>query len=218
MTRRLLFLLICFSRRLAIGLAGALLVASVLAVVTARLWLPAIGSWLARPSQLNQADAIVVLSGGGPERLIYGITLYQQGLAPELWYTGDVPIPTMTSFTDGQFARQFAIGQNVPAGAIHLLETTSTWEDGQQIAAAVRQRGLHRLLIVTNWYHSRRALCVIQGQLTDMDVYVFYSSPPAFTYTPDDWWRRESGLVAVVNELIKFGFYWWHYGLAPWGC
>lgn len=218
MTGRLTPRLICFSRRLAIGLAGALLAASVLAIVTARLWLPAIGNWLVRPSQLNQADAIVVLSGGGPERLTHGITLYQQDLAPELWYTGDAPIPTMTSFTDGQFARQFAIEQGVPAEAIHLLETTSTREDGQQIAAAVRQRGLRRLLIVTNWYHSRRALCVVRQQLADSGVTVYYDPPPALTYGPDNWWQQENGLVAVINELIKFGFYWWQYGLVPWRC
>jgi len=43
-----------------------------------------------------------------------------------------------------------------------------------------------------------------------------YSVPPTVTYGPDHWWRHEEGLVLVVNELIKFGFYWWHYGKIPW--
>ena len=38
------------------------------------------------------------------------------------------------------------------------------------------------------------------------------------TYGPENWWQHEDGLVAVTNELIKFGFYWWHYGLVPWQC
>ena len=35
---------------------------------------------------------------------------------------------------------------------------------------------------------------------------------------PKNRWQHEDGLVAVTDELIKFGFYWWHYGLASWRC
>ena len=37
----------------------------VLVMGTASLWLPGIGQWLAQPAQNAEADAIVVLSGGG---------------------------------------------------------------------------------------------------------------------------------------------------------
>ena len=122
----------------------------------------------------------------------------------------------MPSFAEGRFARDFVVAQGVPVEATHLLATTSTWEDGQEIAALARRTGVHSILIVTNWYHSRRALCVIRRQLANSTIAVYYSPPAVLTYGPHDWWRREDGLVAVVNELIKFGFYWWQYGLAPW--
>lgn len=197
------------------GLIGLLLV---VVVLTASLWLPGIGRWLARPATTTPADAIVVLSGGGPERMMHGIALYNQGLAPQLWYTGDAPIPAMTNFTDGQFARRLAIEQGVAPEAIHLLETTSTWEDGQEIAAQVSQTHARRILVVTNWYHSRRALCVVRHHLAGLAVEVDYAAPPAQTYGPANWWQQEEGLVDVLSELIKFGFYWWRYGLAPWRC
>ena len=200
-----------------LGLVSAPLLLALLLLVTARLWLPAIGQWLAFPPQISASDAIVVLSGGGPERIVQGIALYRQGLAPELWYTGDRSISAMSNFTDGQFARDFALAQGIPADAIRLLPTTSTWEDGQEIALLADQEQLHSLLIVTNWYHSRRALCVIRRHLAG-EVQLYYSPPPMLTYGPDDWWRQEDGLVAVVNEMIKFGFYGVRYGLAPWRC
>jgi UDP-N-acetylmuramyl pentapeptide phosphotransferase/UDP-N-acetylglucosamine-1-phosphate transferase len=106
----------------------------------------------------------------------------------------------------------------VPANAIRRLRTTSTWEDGQEIAQAVHETGVSRLLVVTNWYHGRRALGTVRRELADDDVEVLFSPPPPLTYGPHDWWRQENGLVAVVNEYIKIGFYWWHYGLAPWEC
>lgn len=200
------------------GLISGPLLATILLAILVGLGLPQIGNWLDQPAELGHADAIVVLSGGGPGRMFHGIALYQQGWAPELWYTGDRPIPAMTSFTDAQLARDFALAQGVPAEAIHLLPTTSTWEDGQEIASLAHQEDIHNIIVVTDWYHSRRALCVIKKGLADADVQVYFSSPPALTYGPDNWWQHEDGLVAVTNELIKFGFYWWRYGLIPWQC
>lgn len=147
-----------------------------------------------------------------------GIELYRQGLAPQLWYTGDVPFPQMANFTDGQLARRFAIDQGVPPEKIRLLPTTSTWEDGQAIATAMNRNGTRRILVVTTWYHSRRALCVIQRQLMGTGIVVYYSAPPSVPYGPENWWQKEEGLVAVSNELLKFGLYWWKYGLAPFEC
>lgn len=210
--------MICISRRAALGcLAGALLlIASVL--LTAGLWLPGLGHFLTAPVQEGQADAIVVLSGGGPERAMHGIGLYHRGLAPQLWFTGDAPPPMLITFTDARWAQELAEQQGVPASAIRRLRTTSTWEDGQEIARTVRETGINRLLIVTDWYHARRALGILCRELAGDDVEVLFSPPPPLTYGPSDWWRQEHGLVAVVNEYIKTGFYWWRYGLAPWQC
>ena len=200
------------------GLVSGPLLATILLAILVGLGLPQIGHWLERPAELARADAIVVLSGGGPARMLHGMTLYQQGWAPELWYTGDIPMPALTSFTDGQLARDFAVTRGVPLEDIRLLPTTSTWEDGREIAALALQEQVHRIIIVTNWSHSRRALCVMREPLAGAGVQVFYSSPPMLTYGPDNWWQQEDGLVAVVNEMIKFGFYGVRYGLAPWRC
>jgi len=108
--------------------------------------------------------------------------------------------------------------QGVPASVIRCLRTTSTWEDSQEIARAVSETGINRLLVVTDWYHARRALGIVRRELAGDDVEVLFSPPPALTYGPNDWWRQEDGLVAVVNEYIKMGFYCWRYGLAPWRC
>jgi len=208
----------CRLKYFLLGLVSGPLLSAILLIAVIGSELPTIGNWLNRPSLLNQADAIVVLSGGGPERMVQGITLYKQGWAPELWYTGNRPIPAMTSFTDGQLARDFALAQGVPDEAIRLLPTASTWEDGREIASLVRQEAIHSIIVVTDWYHSRRALCVIQRRLAGADVQMFFSSPPMLTYGPGNWWQHEDGLVAVTNELIKTGFYWWRYGLIPWRC
>ena len=140
---------------------GPILVVVVM-IGTIPLWLPALGRGLVVTPCEGQGDAIVVLGGGGPERVMHGIQLYRQDIAPKLWITGDQPVSDMLGFAEGKLGRDLAVREGVPASDIGLLNTSSTWEDGQQIAAAVKKKGLRRIVIVTNWSHSRRALAVIR--------------------------------------------------------
>ena len=200
-----------------IWLLAACLAILLLLTLTANLWLTALGRWLDAPSNLAPADAIAVLAGNRP-RLEQAVALYQQGLAPELWYTGDAPQGEESFSRDSQSARLAAIDMGVPASAITLLPTTSTWEDGQQIAALAKQRGYTRILVVTSWYHARRGLCIVRHAVQGAGVQVYFQSAYNKTFGPDLWWRTEEGLLDVTNEIIKFGYYWYHYGLVPWQC
>lgn len=187
-------------------MASIWFLALALLLVTAGLSLTGIGHWLAQPPRVGRVDAIVVV-GDCPKRILHGIALYGQGLAPELWHTGSY----------AQSAARLAIEHGVPAEAIHLLSTTSTWEDGQEISAFAKQRQVDSILVVTSWYHSRRALCVIQQQLVGSGVSIYYD-PPALRYGSGNWWQYKDGWTAVCGELVRIGFYWWRYGLAPWRC
>jgi len=199
-----------------LGMISGPIIVVVVVFGTIHWWLPALGRGLVMTPCEGQADAIVVLGGGGPERVVHGIQLYRQGVAPRLWFTGDRPVPEMPDFTDGQLARDMAARVGIPVNDIGLLNTSSTWEDGQQIAVGVKQKGLCRIVIVTNWYHSRRALAVIRRHLAGQSVQVYYSPPPTSTCCPDKWWVRDESLVTVINEWIKIGLYVVKYKVAPW--
>ena len=103
----------------------------------------------------------------------------------------------------------------MPDEAIQVLSSTSTWEDGQAIAALAQQRNVRSVLIVTNWYHSRRAMCVVRQHLRNSGVSVYYDPPPGAAVKPDNWWRSEQGRDMLFTELAKIGYYWVRYGLAP---
>jgi len=178
--------------------------------------LPVVGRWFVQTNELHKAEAIVVLAGGGPERLCYGMELYKRGLAPALWYTGDKPLETRSDFMDSEQALNFASRYGVQKEKIELLPSTSTFEDGKSIAALVNERKIKSVIVVTSWYHTRRAANVIKHSIADTNISVYVSSSTNLPFTPDNWWRDEEGLVAVVNEMIKMTLYWWRYGLAPW--
>jgi len=166
--------------------------------------------WLDPPAVTQPSDAIVVFGGELPLRVGRGAALYKAGLAPELWITGDHPSPQALA----QVARQ----QGVPDEAIHILPTTSTWDDGEQTATLAKRRGLHRVLVVTSWYHHRRALCVLKQHLANSGIQVYHNSVPSLSDDQQTWWRHPSGWRHVFREMTALGFYAVRHHLAVWNC
>jgi len=176
-----------------------------------------LGRWLNYPTELRHGDAIVVLGGRQTLRMEHAISLYFHGYAPELWHTGDVPPPGARLSQAGR-ARNLAVARGVPLTAITLLPTRSTWQDGEAIAALARERGARRLLLVTDWMHSRRAVCTLRDQLVGSGVSVSYASPPPLIYTPESWWYSADGLWSMRRELPALVYYWVYYGVNPFRC
>lgn len=203
-----------WSRRLFVRIGGAALVTIAILAGSAGWWLPAIGGLLALPGHPAPADAIVVLGGGFPLRDQHAIDLYRAGYAREIWRTGEMPGGSVVV----QKARRLAIEQGVPDSAFVPLITDSTWTDGREIARMARERQVERVLIVTDWPHSRRAMCVINRHLADTGVVAIYDGPRNPPYTPTDWWRDPEGRYIVSGELLKTLYYLLRFGVAPWAC
>jgi uncharacterized SAM-binding protein YcdF (DUF218 family) len=150
---------------------GALVV--VLFVASAFTPLPnALGYWTSIAAEIRPADAIVVLGSGGPtppgildgpslRKALYGIRLYQEGLAPLLILSG--------AADDGEERQEVSLrlelarAQGVPAAAI-LAETRPTPGDepttrGEALHTRkmVQGRDVHGILLVTDSEHMRRA-------------------------------------------------------------
>jgi len=195
--------------------AGRIVLVAAVTVLLAGLTLDGIAHWLNPPGSPQAADAIVVLGGDLPMRVLRGYELYQQGLAPELWISAEVPRPGTASMAEE--AAAIVRRRGVPDGAIRLTTpTTSTWEEGQEIAALAKERAVHRLLLVTSWYHGRRALCVFRRHLAGSGISVSYV--PASWYDSNTWWGHRDGWAGMFRELAALGFYWLRHGLAPWNC
>lgn len=208
---------IAFRLRKRLVKLGGLAAIVVVLGTSAGWWLPVLGHWLARSPQPALADAIVVLGGGDPDRIEHAMALYRRGLGRQVWHTGDMAHPADPQ-SEARYVLQVAADNGVPAPMVHLLTSTSTWEDAQAIAALASQQKVRSLLIVTHWTHSRRALCVIEYQLAGAGIQVYYDPPPTPYYTPDNWWQTPMGFRNGLVELAKIGFYWVRYGLAPWRC
>lgn len=181
-------------------------------------WNCHVGEWLDIPAQIAPADAIVVLGGDARQRLPIAVELFHAGIAPELWYTGAVEESQAGDGSAAQVAVEQAMAWGVPSESLTLLATTSTWTDGEEIAATISARDKRSIVVVTSWYHGRRALCAIHHHLSDKTVQVYYQPTATPDFGPHDWWDSEVGALTVTRELNKILFYWGYYGLVPWVC
>ena len=75
----------------------------------------------------------------------------------------------------------------------------------------LRAMRVHRAIIVTSWFHSRRALACFQHVAPDL---TFYSRPSYFDYQPKS--QNRAGYNWHVNyEYVKLVGYWFTHGVCP---
>ena len=115
-----------------------------------------LGGLLSTPPRLGTAGAIVVL--GGPDAqygAFHGIVLYRQGLAPLLIFSGNL----QETATKMALARDLGL----PSGAV-LTErrALTTRQEAEMIGGLLRERGIRRILLVTDALSMRRARGVFE--------------------------------------------------------
>jgi len=123
--------------------------------------------------QAETADAIVPLSGiFGPrvpegflpnigesgERLEAGIQLWQHKKAPWLVFTGGRMPWRPAEELEGALSARLAIARGIPEASIVVTsEVGNTADEADAIARLVRERGWHKILLVTSANHMQRA-------------------------------------------------------------
>jgi uncharacterized SAM-binding protein YcdF (DUF218 family) len=149
------------------------------------------------------ADIIIVLGGGGShERPARAAELFNQHAAPRILISGA---------GDDDINRRALIRYGVPASAIEIEgKSKTTRENAMYSVNLLRDQHIQSAIIVTSWYHSRRALCTFEhfgGGIR------FYSCPSHFLYDRYIWPRGFSRELYL--EYMKIPGYWVAYGVCP---
>ncbi len=149
------------------------------------------------------ADVLIIPGGGGGERVTRAVELYRQGCAPRIIVSGK---------GDCQGHRALLVAAGVPRDAITLEgDSVSTKQNAEFTARLLRGTGVKRAIIVTSWYHSRRALCTFEHYAPDIR---FYSRPSYFAY-PRSAWVNAGVRRLIRTEYLKLAGYWVWYGVWP---
>jgi uncharacterized SAM-binding protein YcdF (DUF218 family) len=149
------------------------------------------------------ADVIVVLGGGSHERPLRAVELFKQHAAPRIILTGE---------GDDQINRQLLLQAGIPASAIQVeSKSATTHENAEFTLKLLRAENVHSAILVTSWYHARRAQKTFEHYAPEMK---FYSRPAYFAFARADWTRL--GINKRMRlEFLKLPGYWIRYGVNP---
>jgi uncharacterized SAM-binding protein YcdF (DUF218 family) len=172
-------------RRRWLKVLGGLLMLAVLLAATAWLFPQQV---LTMDSGPVKADLLVVL-GGTPDRA---------GRAAELFKEGEAPKILVSGFGDDVSNEHTLERHGVPPKAIVLEgKSRTTRQNAEFSAPLLRKMGAHKVIIVTSWYHSRRALACFEHYAPDI---TFYSGPSYFGYV-----GKRRNAETLKTERLKDG-------------
>ena len=185
---------------------------AVLGYLFASPMLRSIGRFLVNDEPPAAADAIVVLSGSIPDRILEAVALYREGLAPRIIVSRGrnppgfdqleamgVHVPQVWDLN-----RSIAEQLGVPGDAIEEIggSEDSTVDEAQLVLryALAHREGV--LLIVTSKYHSRRA-SIIYRYLAREHVRIISRPSRYDDFDPERWWHDRTFRRRVVIEYQK---------------
>jgi uncharacterized SAM-binding protein YcdF (DUF218 family) len=151
----------------------------------------------------SPADVILVLGGETPRRSAKAADLFKAGLAPRIVVSGG---------GDATIIRRYLIQEGVPADRITIEDrSTTTWENALFVAPLLRSHNARRVLLVTSWFHTRRATGTFRRAAGDLRF-----SPVAAEYSwaayNSPWWEQTKD---VAREYAKLAAYAVRYRVSP---
>lgn len=112
------------------------------------------------------ADAIVFLGGNWYDRERKSLGLLQEGMGRFLLVTGENP-----------YATNRIRALLPPDKWVVEPAATSTWENAQFSYPLLRERGVQSAILVTDWWHTRRALACFRRACPDIRLSVVPAAP-----------------------------------------
>jgi uncharacterized SAM-binding protein YcdF (DUF218 family) len=176
-----------------------------------------LGNYLIYEDPLQNADAIAVLNGGFPHRLLEAIDLYQAGHAPL------IIVSRGTELIGYQYVRQLGIDvpeepeyskmvilkKGLPEEALIILENRidSTEQELKQLYQFLTERKMDRVILVSSKYHTRRVMKYFNRIAGDPMICIVRPSKYD-PYNPGHWWTVREQARQVWLEYQKLVHYY----------
>ena len=169
------------------------------------------GDWLVREDPLKNVTAIIVLTGGLPERALGAAELYRLAGAKEVWLTHPAqPAASMQQLDlpysgEEQYSRMVLIAKGVPADGIRILAApiNNTADEILVVRGELRSKPDAIALVVTSKAHTRRVHAIwthVAGSGERNRLLVRAS--PHDSFDPAHWWSTTDSALSVVREYL----------------
>lgn len=180
------------------------------------LFLRRAGSTLVKADPIIKSDAIVVLMGSIPDRVLHTADLYMQGIAPRIIIVDPehgswekvISRGIHPTFGVAQFM-EVAVLLGIPDSYITVLpgEAESTRQEAQIISSWLKQNpGIKKLILVSSNNHTLRSGMIFRKKFKKEGIKTeILLSPSPYTKHSDlsKWWTDREKIEVVVFEWMK---------------
>jgi uncharacterized SAM-binding protein YcdF (DUF218 family) len=198
---------------MAFGIYKKVLILAVVAVLFVCGLTFGVPRYLGPSNKLQEADAIVAISGGDTQaRTNEAVAVQKAGWAPRLIFSGAAQDPNSPS--NASAMRRGALAAGVSPTAIDVDELArDTLENASDTASIIRENNYKTIILVTSQYHQRRAYLEFH-HLLGSDVKIINHPAPNDNQWPGrGWWLRPSSLILGISETVKATYVWLDYAI-----
>ncbi len=174
------------------------------------------GNWLVKKDEPVNADAIVVLMGSIPDRVLQAADLYHQGLAGKVLMveTGQADTDKVLEergtfiMSKTRLSKNAEISLGIPADSIIILQggANSTQMEATIIRDYIRRiSDIDTLLLVSSSFHTHRASMIFKTAFRKAGMHIdIFSIPSKYSsFNSDEWWKSKEGIETVMIEYLK---------------
>ncbi len=173
------------------------------------------GRWLAREDIPPHADAMVLLMGPFPERVLQAADLYNQGVADGMIIVYESMGPYQLLEARGaavvrttEQARDAAMALGMPDSCITMLpgDARSTLDEALAVRDYISGKpGLDTLILVSSPAHMRRSYIIFRTVLHEAGINACIGTSPSeySSFNSQRWWKRKEDIQAVLTEWVK---------------
>lgn len=198
------------------GCLATILLLMVAGLMAAALVFWNLGDFLDATQPIDEVDAIMVMGGEGGryQRTQHAITLYEEGVAPVVVFSGGTLLSAGIACSSTDMSVDAAGLLGLPPEAVLISgEAQSTLDEAENASLMASEHGWQSVALVTDRFHTRRSLATMQNYMPG--TLVVASAPDDPRFVTDRWWSTEDGLTFAINETLKLAFYWKNYGIRP---
>ena len=169
------------------------------------------GVWLVREDPMRDAQVVVILSGGLPDRALAAVEVFRASHAREVWLTRPMqPAAAMQQLDlpysgEEEYSRMVLIAKGVPPNDIRILpqRINNTADELQAVFEELQSHPDATVIVVTSKSHTRRVRSIwkyVSGGINRGHLLV--RAAPQDTFDPQHWWRTTNDVLSVVREYL----------------
>ena len=156
---------------------------------------------------LSPSDAIILLEGDGFDRFRKAVSLYKQGQAPKIVFSGNI-----TDYDYGSYPFAEVLPRMLEAGVpeediIHEDKSLNTREQAVEVVRMAQERGWRKLILVASHEHQYRAYLTFLREVLDSKSGITLYNAPARNldwFVDKGWGTRFERLEAEILRIEKY--------------